>query len=946
MIIQLKKYIFIFILLFSATHILAQKQGKELIDSLKIRLIQSKEDTSKVRLLGKLSFQYFRFDTDSGIYYADQGIILAEKLQWELGLAFCYNYKGINFGVKGNYPNALVFFHKAFEKYSLLDDKIGIAYSSNNLGNLYRFQKDFKKAIDYFTKAANINLELHNELNLSKNYNNMGLCYSSLSDFAKSDEYYYKAMSIVEKNNNKEIAAQILINLAENRMNLKNYCQAVELSIKAIKISDEMQITYDQAVYNRYVGEVYYRIACDTTSDIKKCDYYTNNNKKNLEISKQYLIHSIKLQDKINDLSLLSESSLILSQVYEKLGDAKNALHYYKQYNSSKDSIFSNDNSLKIANIEKKQELELRDKQIKIQTLEIEKKNAQIKLQIFLFLLIIIMISIFLYFYIKNRKNEKKFLIEQERKKNEKALRESEEKYRNIFENAQEGIFQTTISGAYIAANPALANMYGFDSPQELIKCRTNISTEAYSNHQERNFFLQLMNNQGYVKGYEYEVIRKDGQKIWFYEDAQAIKDENGNILYFEGFVVDITPRKQAELLLKQKNDQIEAQNKEYKLLNEELIKAKNKAEENDKLKTSFLQNMSHEVRTPLNAIVGFSQLMTDKNQSPDKINSFSQIILTSSYKLLDIIADVIEISQIHANQVKVKLQNFDFIAFLIELVNSFQEKAKEKNLQLLLSMNIQENEYFILSDSEKLKKIFNHLIDNAIKFTIKGSVKIECQNISNSIQISFSDTGIGISEHMQKNIFEPFRQVESGVIRDFGGNGLGLTISKAYVEMLNGSIVLQSTLNIGSTFTITIPAEKIIIHNEPEKINGHPLSLKTVLIAEDEYTNYLYLKELLDEMNLKLLYVSNGQDALDMCKTNSNIDLIFMDIKMPIMDGYTAAKLIKAFRPNLPIVAQTAYALENEKQQFSNIFDDYLEKPILQQKLIQIITKYNHEGA
>jgi len=372
-----------------------------------------------------------------------------------------------------------------------------------------------------------------------------------------------------------------------------------------------------------------------------------------------------------------------------------------------------------------------------------------------------------------------------------------------------------------------------------------------------------------------------------------------------------------------------------------DLVSAKEKAEESDKLKSSFLQNMSHEIRTPLNAITGFSELMTMPNQKPEKLKKFSEMILIGTERLIGIITDIIEISEVQANLIQPKLTEIEIISFLNRTVLNFAEKAKEKNIELILKIDIPIHEYFICSDKGKLERIFFHLIDNAIKFTHQGSVEIVCELKQENIKFSITDTGIGIAAEMQKIIFEPFRQIETGISRNFGGNGLGLSLTKAYTELLKGSISLKSQINKGTTFIVTIPENKESIQTNEILVYTKNYSINTILIAEDEYNNYQYLLELLNETKLKILYAENGQEALDLCRNNSSIDLILMDIKMPIMDGHTAAKLIKGFRPDIPIIAQTAYALESEKEMFVSVFDDYITKPIRGNELKQKLLKY-----
>ena len=374
----------------------------------------------------------------------------------------------------------------------------------------------------------------------------------------------------------------------------------------------------------------------------------------------------------------------------------------------------------------------------------------------------------------------------------------------------------------------------------------------------------------------------------------------------------------------------------ERKLVEKELIRAKEKAEESDRLKTAFLQNMSHEVRTPLNAIVGLSDLMISGVKTPEQLALYSEIISKSSEKLVGIITDVIEISQIQAKQLTAKLSDFKILTLFGDIEKKFSQLAKEKNIDLIFSKNGNADNLIVSSDYEKLNRILTHLVDNAIKFTIQGSVEVKYEVTENSMHFTISDTGIGIPDDLKDMIFEPFRQIEMSMTRNFGGNGLGLSIVKAFTDLLDGHLSLKSELNKGTVVSVSIPLGKTIDGKliKPEK--KLKKVIKTILIAEDEYSNYLYLSELLETAQVVILYAANGKQAIDFCKKNDAVDIILMDIKMPVMDGYTAAKLIKELRPDLPIVAQSAYALQSEIDLYKGVFDDYLTKPINKNVLMQ----------
>jgi PAS domain S-box-containing protein len=399
---------------------------------------------------------------------------------------------------------------------------------------------------------------------------------------------------------------------------------------------------------------------------------------------------------------------------------------------------------------------------------------------------------------------------------------------------------------------------------------------------------------------------------------ARVHFDNHGKAVRMTGTFIDVT-------------SQVEIMN--------ELNAAKEKAEESDKLKTAFLQNISHEVRTPLNSIVGFSELLSEPGQSLQKIKSFSKIISVNSNKLIGIISDVIEIAEIHSHQIKLVTSMFDVISLLYKVTDSFMEITQLKGIDLLVDINIPGNEAKITSDKGKLEKIFFHLVDNSVKFTRQGFIKVNIKLEGSNLLFSIKDTGIGIPPDKQNIIFDPFRQLETGLNRSYGGTGLGLTIVKAYVDALKGSISLSSEINKGTVVDISIP----ITVDKTDRINyQRPVEsehINTILIAEDEYSNFKYLYEVLHSENIKILHANNGQEAIEMCKSSDDINMILMDLKMPVMDGTSAARQIKEFKPDIPIIAQTAYVYNDEK--LNNVFDDLITKPINRNDLKQKMSRF-----
>jgi PAS domain S-box-containing protein len=415
-----------------------------------------------------------------------------------------------------------------------------------------------------------------------------------------------------------------------------------------------------------------------------------------------------------------------------------------------------------------------------------------------------------------------------------------------------------------------------------------------------------FINSEGNVEWIRWEC------RPWYENDSLI----SGIILYIE----IITEKKKTEL---------------------ELLKAKEKAEESDKLKTSFLQNISHEVRTPLNSIVGFAELLSQPGQSLQKLNSFSKIISANSQKLIRIISDVIEISQIHSGQVFAEISKFDVVSVLYKISNNFVEISQLKEIDFIIDNNVTTDHSIIESDKSKIEKIFYHIIDNAVKFTQRGSIRVSIELASERLYFIVKDTGTGIPRDKQKMIFNPFSQLETGLNASHGGTGLGLAIVRAYVNSLKGNIALSSRVSKGTEVKIDLPVK---IAKEKQSGPGgtrHGDSVTIILIAEDEYSNFRYLYEVLHSDDIEILHAKNGMEAVEMCRKTDDIKMILMDMKMPLMDGASAARQIKSFRPDIPIIAQSSFIREGEY--LNTIFDDLIAKPInradLKEKMSRFIT-------
>ncbi|HEY9122950.1 MAG TPA: ATP-binding protein [Bacteroidales bacterium] len=383
---------------------------------------------------------------------------------------------------------------------------------------------------------------------------------------------------------------------------------------------------------------------------------------------------------------------------------------------------------------------------------------------------------------------------------------------------------------------------------------------------------------------------------------------------------------------------------------NEELTIAKNKAEESDRLKSAFLANMSHEIRTPMNGILGFANLLKKPSLSGEKLNKYISAIELSGKRMLNIIDDLIDISKIEAGQIDIKVEKTSIYQVVNELCVFFKPEADNKKIELQIAIDRNDHECFIKTDKTKLLQILTNLIKNAIKFTHEGSIQIGYKIKGRVVEFFVKDTGIGIPEYMHEKIFERFLKADNTLIKPYEGAGLGLAISKAYVNMLGGEIWLTSKENEGTTFFFTLPLISGNANNVSNNVvDFYPLdqvvsikSNKTILIAEDDEISYMYLSEFLDGSGITIIRAEDGQKAVDLVQQMPNLDLVLMDIKLPQMNGHEALSLIRKIRPHLPIIAQTAFAMQSDIDRYiSEGFNDYLTKPIQIENLNNILAKY-----
>jgi two-component system, sensor histidine kinase and response regulator len=454
----------------------------------------------------------------------------------------------------------------------------------------------------------------------------------------------------------------------------------------------------------------------------------------------------------------------------------------------------------------------------------------------------------------------------------EEALRKAEAKYRDIFEKAVEGIFQTTPEGHYIEVNPALARIYGYASTEDLFASLTDIQKQLYVDPSRREAFEGLMAKHGEVHEFESEIYRRDGKKIWISETARSVRDEQGTILYYEGVVEDISERKRAEAALQF---------------------ARDAAMESSRLKSVFLANMSHEIRTPMNGIIGMSSLLKQTQLSEEQVR-FAETIETSAQDLLHLINDLLDFSKIESGKMAIESEPFQLGEKIEQTVNLLADPAQKKGIEIILNMDCQVPS-IVIGDRMRMQQVLTNLIGNAIKFTHQGEVCIQVRCIKRQknltwIKFEVRDSGIGISPEAKEHIFESFSQADNSMTRKYGGTGLGLAITRQLVELMKGQLHLESTLGKGSCFWFTLPMEIHEGRRKPSKSPSFGWSGRKILVMEPNDHSQEALAPILRTYRMHYHFMKNGKRGLaELSKVQPSAnpyDYVLVNASLPDQTG------------------------------------------------------------
>lgn len=517
---------------------------------------------------------------------------------------------------------------------------------------------------------------------------------------------------------------------------------------------------------------------------------------------------------------------------------------------------------------------------------------------------------------IKRALDEAKIKIEHQKAAEE--LRESEEKFRNIFQlHSAINLLIDPNDGRIIDANKAASDFYEWSI--EELKSMTIFQINTLDCNLLRNEIHHVLDTK--KNQFEFVHQKSDGSTVDVEVYSSKITIKGAPYLY--SIVHDISEKKK---ILK------------------DLVAAKEKAEESDRLKTAFIHNISHEIRTPLNSILGFGQYLSEADLPQNERIEMYDHLQKSSTRLMNTVDDYVDIAMIVTSTMKVNKKEFIVQPFFDEFIADTFYLFNHLKIEYIVDTPIQSSNLTLFSDKELIRKILLKLLDNAIKFTSRGSISCGYKVLDESIEFFVKDTGKGIAQEKIDMIFKMFSQEESSMTRGYEGSGLGLTISKGLLNLLGGDIQVSSVKGIGSNFSFRIPFKTKETQTNPDKdlkLFIHQ-NKPVILVAEDDELNYMYMETLFNRNGFEFFHVENGLEAVELCKNNPKINIVFMDIKMPVMNGLEATKLIRDFRPDLPIIATTAYAQTGDEERFlSEGCNDYLSKPIRKEKLMEIIRKY-----
>jgi len=900
-------------------------ETQQIVDSLVARL-KTTQGKEKLTTYTEIIKNFRNLNPEKGIEYSRLALRLADSLQDLRSSGFILNEQGVCFRKLNIYEEALRLHFDALRIFDQLNDSMGTAYTFANIGMVYYFFRDYQSALDYHYRSLLIKEYLKDEGQIAYSQNSIGMVLVELGDYARALDYYLSAMAIRKRLNNQFELANVYVNIGKVFVKLSRYDDAEVYFNMAKDVYQKEQADYGHALVLNEMADLFLR---------------RNKPQKALESLEQ----AESIAHRINNLSILLYNYNLQSSIHAGLKDYANAYRYSRNSIAAKDSIFGEQRSREMAEIRVRYETKRIDSENEILRLKLSEQNLRLRYMVMIFIgVVLVLSSLFMVLrFFKNRKVNRKLArineeLEERVTERTSALKEeiqnkeivvhslakSEERFRAISEASPMGIAVSDQKGLCVFTNAKLTHITGIPGDHYIrgtwlksvfIDDRRLLENTWLNGHEKR------------LEGFDLDFrIRNENNELRWMHIRAASMMINHQFVGMVSMIEDISERKRSE---------------------DELIKAKNKAEESDKLKSAFLANMSHEIRTPMNAILGFTDLLSSDEYELTEKTEFLEMIKFSGRLLLNLINDIIDISKIEAGELKIQPISFSPFSLMNEMQLTFRsqlDSQSKQDVKLLLEHPPGFDKVLMYTDKLRLQQILTNLLSNAMKFTSQGQIILGVIQFEDNYEFYVKDTGIGIPPGKLEVVFDRFRQADESHTRLYGGTGLGLAIVKNLVTLLGGRIWVDSIEGKGTAFYFTLPVVQPPDQNiaKSEGITYETrvtpdFSEKTILIAEDIETNFHLIRTMLRNTNAKLLHAQDGLIALDMAASDPMPDMILMDIQMPNMDGVEAMKKIRLQGKPIPIVAITAFALQGEGKYFTEIgFDAYLSKPLSQEKLIE----------
>lgn len=940
-------------------------------DSL-ISVLSKAQGAGRITVLLELSDNYKNSNNfDSAIVFADLALANARKLGDRRKEAVCINTIGRLNRLSSNYSGAVKLYRQALEIYKTLKDNVAYSVTLNNIGEVYEKWGDSKSALDNYYSALKIQQSGKDYFGMASTYANIGNSYRTINEINSALEYYFKSLRIHEDLKNKPGISGLLDLIGSAYTDAYTEPDSVKKAYaflnKALKIRQELGNQNEIAITLTNIAKLLYNIsdyeaALDSynkalevfrqisdRSGISSCLSNIGviySDKADYKKALKVLLEARDIQLEIGDVNAQKFIWFNLSNVYSQMGNYKEALESFKNYSSYYEEIIRQQKEIVVNTVTEKKEREnelikkdndLKElKNSKLQSDLKEQKNIMIWIAIVS--VVFITLSIFTYrSYLQKKKINKLLEIKNleleetlaKLRESEKSLQESNTRFSSMFNlNPMSTTLATYPDGVFIEGNRSFFNMFGLD-PNEVIGMKIK-DLPIWKDQDERERMVNHIKvNKGFPR-YEMLMQNKAGDIIDVMMTAEVI-DMKGNPAIL-AIIQDISEQKKAE---------------------QAILMAKEAAETANRFKSEFLANMSHEIRTPMNAILGFSELLRNKIEG-DKNREYLKSIVSSGNSLLNLINDILDLSKIEAGKLELEYAPFDLKILVDEIRQIFTLKISEKGLGF--EVRIDENlPPALIIDETRLRQVLVNLVGNAVKFTSKGFVGIyvEIKEINDEkkemdLDIKVKDTGIGIPPDQLGLIFESFTQQKGQSHKEYGGTGLGLTITQRLVSKMGGKILVESEPEQGATFIVSLPnvrySEVVIDEGHDEEINIDDVVFapSRLLVVDSKTENRQLLKEYLENTNISVIEAANGLEGFDKALAEKP-NLVLMSLKMSNMTGFEATGKLRSNTEmkDIPIVAFTASAMKDEIAEIMKTFNDCLIKPFNRKTLYDVLMKF-----